>query len=210
MDWCRSKQEEANLAPAKERQWRQRGRGLQLQASWWSSQPAAGWPDEHMQWTALYSAPVFQDCVLWQAGQHARAPASCAGLNRADRAHLDPLQRPCSAWQPQALCGPPSPGLPLPAAACACRRGPRYIRHADRVHRGGQAARSAALGAQRFPLPCSQVALRSSALAGLRLEQHGVAAKAQRRAAVVVAAAEGETQQLDPLERRAAAGWVPV
>ncbi|KAI7844651.1 hypothetical protein COHA_001740 [Chlorella ohadii] len=61
-------------------------------------------------------------------------------------------------------------------------------------------ARAAApRGGLRLPAR-PQVALRSSALAGLRLEQHGVAAKAQRRAAVVVAAAEGETQQLDPLE----------
>lgn len=45
-------------------------------------------------------------------------------------------------------------------------------------------------------------ALRSSSLAGLKLEQHAAAARCQRRAATVVAAAaeEGEVQ-LDPLER---------
>ena len=44
------------------------------------------------------------------------------------------------------------------------------------------------------------VGLRAPSLAGQRLEQQATAIKAQRRAAVVVAAADAGAQQLDPLE----------
>ena len=211
MTWAAGAHGSRNRPRQKRRRGRRRGQAPRGQVSCWRrtgtglhSSPGSDWAHA----PASAGRPASEDWVLRpQQGGLARG---LAGWAAADRACLDPLQPPCSAWQPPALCGPPSPGRPPPAAACACRRGPRYIRHRDRVHRRGRAARSAAPGAQRFPLPCSQVALRSSSLAGLRLEQQGAAAKAQRRAAVVVAAAEGEAQQLDPLERRAAAGWVPV
>ena len=104
-------------------------------------------------------------------------------------------------------CVAATSALRAPVARAAAPRGGLRLPARPQVHPtlGSSASRppdrpQAALGATRFPLPCSQVALRSSSLAGLRLEQHAAAAKAQRRAAVVVAAAEGEVQQLDPLE----------
>lgn len=107
---------------------------------------------------------------------------------------------------PVARAAAPRGSLRLPAR-------PQVLSMVDR----GSMRSPTASGRCRQPRPsapallaCSQAALRSSSLAGLRLEQQALAAKAQRRAAVVVSAADAEAQQLDPLERQGAAGWLPV